>query len=173
MSVHLCNADIEHLNKMAVATDFKGVVHLYENDCYLSFSGEWFKQSLENNFDIFPRKTFDIKISNKIPEDMIVHFLRGYFDGDGSVTHTDKYLRINFASGSVALLNQIMDFIYDNGIYVRNDDKKPKITNGCLLSYSCNNAYKILDMLYSCSTELTRLERKYNLYLKWREQYDW
>ena len=169
VSIHLSNLDIDHLRKISTATNFLGNIHSYEHDCYVSFAGEWFKNALADNFDIFPRKTFDVQISNKIPNDMIVHFLRGYFDGDGCITSTEGYLRINFSSGSTGLLNQIVEYIYDNGVRVRNECGKPKISNDCLIAYSCENAYKILDMLYSGSTELTRLNRKYDLYLRWKQ----
>ena len=159
----MSNNDYEHLLKIASLTEYKGNVVQNKNECYISFTGKWFRESLAKNFDIHPRKTFDVTISEKIPKDMVKHFVRGYFDGDGCVTYTDKYLRANFTSGSETLLNQIINYFYDNGIRVRNKNNRPSIYH-YTISYGCTNALKILDILYDCSSELNRLDRKYNIY---------
>jgi intein/homing endonuclease len=112
-------------------------------------------------------------MSDKIPKDMISHFLRGYFDGDGSVVKIGNYLRANFTSGSTVLLNQIVDYMYNSGIRVRNEDGKAKIFQSShSISYSCKNALQVLDLMYAYSTELTRLDRKYQLYLQYKSKFD-
>lgn len=166
VSIHLSSTDVGHLQKLADATKYMGKIALYDSECCLSFSGQWFKESLAKNFDIHPRKTFSIQLSDKIPKNMITHFLRGYFDGDGCVTNTEEYLRISFASGSKVLLNQIVNFIYDNGVRVRNESGISKIWGNRFITYTCKNAQQILDLLYTDSTDATRLNRKYELYLK-------
>lgn len=167
VTIHLSSADYEHLLKLAKLTNYEGSVKLNKNECYITFAGKWFKNALDKNFDIHPNKTFDVTISDKIPKDMIKHFIRGYFDGDGSVTHVDNYLRINFTSGSETMLKQIMSFIYNNNVVVRNKTGVPPIY-GYVINYSCSAAHKILDILYGCSSELARLDRKYQLYLNYK-----
>jgi hypothetical protein len=170
VSIHLSVNDVSHLKKLEVLTNYIGKTRVYENECCLSFAGEWFPKALADNFDICPRKTFNITISDKIPKNMIPHFLRGYFDGDGSVVKTDDgYLRANFTSGSVVLLRQIVDYMYNVGIRVRNDGEKAKIYQSSRSTgYSCKNTLQVLDLLYSNSTDLTRLDRKYQLYLQYK-----
>ena len=167
VTIHLASVDYEHLLKLAQLTNYQGNVKLNENDCYITFAGKWFQDALDRNFNIRPNKTFDVAISDKIPKDLVKHFIRGYFDGDGSVTHTDNYLRINFTSGSETMLKQIMNFIYNNNIVVRNKTGTPPI-HKYVINYSCSVAYKILDILYGCSSELIRLDRKYQLYLNYK-----
>ena len=79
-----------------------------------------------------------------------------------------NYLYINFTSGSKVMLQQIMDFIYKNNILVRNKTGMPPI-HLYTIHYTCSVAYKILDILYGCSSELTRLDRKYQLYLNYKK----
>lgn len=173
VSIHLSASDASHLKKLETLTNYTGKTRVYENECCLSFAGEWFPKALAKNFDIYPRKTVNITISDKIPKDMIPHFLRGYFDGDGSVVKIENYLRANFTSGSTVLLNQIVDYMYNAGIRVRNEDGKAKIFQSShSISYSCKNALQVLDLMYAYSTELTRLDRKYQLYLQYKSKFD-
>ena len=57
-----------------------------------------------------PKKTFAITKIPNIPKDYISHFIRGYFDGDGSLhwlQNTNNY-RISFTSGSQDFLKDIL-----------------------------------------------------------------
>lgn len=173
VSIHLSKTDLGHLKKLEKLTNYIGKTAVYENECCLSFAGQWFRDALANNFDIYPKKTFDIRISDKIPKDMIPHFLRGYMDGDGSIVKFENYLRVNFTSGSNVLLNQIIDYMYDIGIKVHNETNKAKIQpSSYSISYSCKNALQVLDLLYANSTDFTRLDRKYQIYLQYKSQLD-
>lgn len=54
---------------------------------------------------IVPRKSFIDNEYPKIPDEYFVHFLRGYFDGDGSVFKTSQgYYRISLVGGHRFLL---------------------------------------------------------------------
>lgn len=163
VEIHLSKEDSSHLDKIAKATNFTGNIRVGEKDCCISFAGEWFKKSLENNFDLTSRKSMTVFVSDKIPKNMMPHYLRGYFDGDGCISQTNNYLHISFTSGSKRFLNQVIEIIYDLGIKVRNKSEKPKIQRYSI-HYFCKNAYYILKFLYESSTDLTRLNRKYLLY---------
>lgn len=171
VTIHLASTDYEHLLKLAQLTDYEGNVNINNNECYITFSGKWFQEALADKFDIYSIKTFDVEISEKIPKDMVKHFIRGYFDGDGSVTHTGEYLRINFTSGSKILLNQIINYIYECGIRVRNQTHKPPICK-YTVNYNCINAFKVLNILYNESSDQNRLDRKYQLYLNEKRIYE-
>lgn len=43
-----------------------------------------------NKYGCYPRKTHSLKFPNNIPDNLIRHFIRGYFDGDGSVYFTER-----------------------------------------------------------------------------------
>lgn len=53
-----------------------------------------------------PRKTYNQDPFPEVPDDMLPHFIRGYFDGNGSTSA--KYTNVSFA-GSVNILTGIRD----------------------------------------------------------------
>lgn len=170
VAVHLSIADYEHLEKLAFVTGFIGSPKINKKACALTFNGEWYVKALEKNFGIKPQKTFDTNIPDMIPKHLVKHFIRGYFDGDGCVTNMKQYLHVSFTSGSLTILNQIMDYFYESGIRIRNASGKPNIQKDTQIDYFCKNALDILDIMYSESIPITRLDRKYDLYQKWRNE---
>ena len=165
VALHLSVQDREHLEKLAVLTKYTGQISSNKHDCCLSFNGEWFVRALSHNFNIHPQKTYNIELPAQMPDEMIPHFLRGYFDGDGCITPHEKYWQANFTSGSNILLQQIADYMHEHGIKIRNASGKAKIImSSKSISYGCANALKVLKLLYQESTEYTRLTRKYRLY---------
>lgn len=173
VTVHLSVRDYEHLEKLAYMTGYAGNPNTNGDSCILSFNGKWFVKALERNFGIKPRKTFDICIPETIPYDMLRFFIRGYFDGDGFITKSGGYVHIGITSGSNEMLEQIGNFFYDNGVVLRNDTGKPPIQESSkAINYGCTNAIKALDLLYKDSTPVTRLDRKYQLYLKFKGEYE-
>lgn len=110
-----------------------------------------------------PQKSLLLNKIPNIPRDYVSHFIRGYFDGDGSLYYlqgTNNY-RISFV-GTKNFLNDI---------------QKELITNVSLQSGGIGKAYtlqiagrkqveRILNYLYNNSTESIRLNRKYQTYLK-------
>lgn len=109
-----------------------------------------------------PQKSLFINKIPNIPRDYVSHFLRGYFDGDGSLHYlrgTNNY-RISFVGTK--------DFL--------NDIQKELQTNVSLQSNIAGKAYvlqiagkrqieRILNYLYNNSKENNRLNRKYQKYL--------
>ena len=109
-----------------------------------------------------PQKSLLINKIPNIPRDYVSHFLRGYFDGNGSLHYlrgTNNY-RISFVGTK--------DFL--------NDIQKELQTNVSLQSNIAGKAYvlqiagrrqieRILNYLYNNSKENNRLNRKYQKYL--------
>lgn len=111
-----------------------------------------------------PNKTLIIEKIPNIPKDYVSHFIRGYFDGDGSLHYlqTTNNYRISFTSGSKKFLEDIQ--------------KELNLLNLSLGHSNEGNTYqlqisgrrqveRILNYMYKNSTENTRLDRKYNSYL--------
>ena len=74
-----------------------------------------------------PRKSFENRNNLHIPnisEELIPHFIRGYFDGDGGCTlNTQKskvQKRVYIYSASLPLINEIEDFMKSKGIIFNN-----------------------------------------------------
>lgn len=109
-----------------------------------------------------PQKSLKIDKIPNIPRDFVSHFIRGYFDGDGSLHYlkgTNNY-RISFVGTQSFLM----------------DIQKELQTNVSLYFGSSGKAYnlqisgrkqveRILNYIYQDSTEQTRLDRKYQTYL--------
>jgi hypothetical protein len=114
-------------------------------------------------------KTFDLKWCNNISDDLIVHFIRGYFDGDGCV-HFNKTKGYYSASivGTEIFVNEIKNFYNQSQ---NNEDGSIKVykTYSNLVFGGKYVAKKFLDWLYKYSTEETRLSRKYQKYLELAE----
>jgi intein/homing endonuclease len=114
-------------------------------------------------------KTFIISKIPNIPRDYVSHFIRGYFDGDGSLHYlksTNNY-RISFTCGSKSFLEDIRKELNLEKISIG----KQKDTNTYYFQISGRKqVVKILGYLYKDSTEEIRLNRKYENYLdclKW------
>lgn len=111
-----------------------------------------------------PNKTFLINKIPNIPRDYVSHFLRGYFDGDGSLHYlkSTNNFRISFTCGSVEFLEDIQKEL-GTSLSIRNE----KGTNSNYLQISGRHQVeRILNYLYKDSTESARLDRKYDLYLQ-------
>lgn len=71
-------------------------------------------------YGIVPRKTGKEYISSNIPKEMLPHFIRGCFDGDGSAFVSSGYFRISYY-GSRQICQDILDIMqFNSKIY----DKK-------------------------------------------------
>lgn len=65
---------------------------------------------------IVPNKTYsDLHIPNMDPS-LVRHFIRGYFDGDGSVFKDGKWLKSNICSISESILLEIQNILTKNNI---------------------------------------------------------
>ena len=116
-----------------------------------------------------PNKTLKLNKIPNIPRDYISHFIRGYFDGDGSLhwlKGTNNY-RISFTSGSLTFLEDIKKELECQTITIG----KSGNSNTYQLQISGRKQIvRILEYLYKDSTESTRLNRKfitYNKCLEW------
>lgn len=116
-----------------------------------------------------PRKSLVI-IFPDLPKDMIPHFIRGYFDGDGSVTVCRnltnskwKILKSSFCSGSGEFLK-----VLSSKLPVKNKNyyKGKRIFE---LKYSLNDTISLYNYMYKDSTIC--LERKYSKFKEYIDNY--
>ena len=109
-----------------------------------------------------PQKSLLINKIPNIPRDYVSHFLRGYFDGDGSLHYlrgTNNY-RISFV-GTKDFLNDIQKEIQTNVSLQSNIAGKAYV----LQIAGRRQIERILNYLYNNSKENNRLNRKYQKYL--------
>lgn len=174
--------DKNHLDKFADFIKFTGNIKIEDpiclnplkQYCKIVVNGDFFPKALKQNFNITPQKTYTLQ-PPKIPDELMPHYLRGYFDGDGHISSiTSDYCTITFTSGSSNILEFIKNYFYNKNIKVRkskaNDTEKPPTHNNVQIMYRCKNALKICDMMYHDSNQNIRLDRKYELYNYWKNK---
>ena len=109
-SIHLQESDVSVINWFrdfivpekeptykAPFTDKKGTNH--KGSYNLTWTSSIMNKDLEL-YNITPRKTYDISFQfpfDKIPEKFIWDFIRGFFDGDGQVSYSEKTHQMTFA----------------------------------------------------------------------------
>ena len=111
------------------------------------------------------RKTFTLEFPtiDILPQELYPHFMRGVFDGDGSVYDNDGQLYFNYVSASY-------DFIFSYNVILNGLG----ITNQCRKIVQCDNYYRIdyggnkqlkrfFDFFYTDAT--VYLKRKYDKFI--------
>lgn len=114
--------------------------------------------NLDNN------KTYNYSIPiNKIPEKLMSHFLRGYFDGDAyiGISNQNKFvISVTEASNRVMIdIQKILKKELNIDFNIRYNKR-----NLYVFSIAGKKAQKILEYIYKGSNKEIRLERKYKKY---------
>lgn len=142
------------------------------NKTYTRYSLQIASKEIVNdlkNIGIYSKKSFDCKMPN-IPENLFWHFLRGIFDGDGSVSKEkkNKIGRLRFQIiGSEYLIEDLKKYFNYYGLsntkisITKYHNNTNNIVN--ILYYSYNDLSIIKSKMYEDSEGL-RLTRKYDLF---------
>lgn len=96
--INLAEHDYEHLVKFKTAIEafntpikqtIKKVDEKEYRGCYISFSDKEMVSDLINK-GCFPKKSLTLKFPSEeqVPHNLIYHFIRGYSDGDGTITYS-------------------------------------------------------------------------------------
>lgn len=155
MRIELNIKDYSHLEKFKKSINgnnpIKESIRPNNHSCYIDVNCKEFCLAL-NELGITPKKSLSLKINfDLIPKELRNHFIRGYFDGDGSINkyqrENKKYLEweISFVSSKM-FLNQILEEL-----------KKEKNLYSCgnnfRVSFKAKNDIKdILNYLYKDAT---------------------
>ena len=154
----------------------KELLYKSEDNYVLKFSSYKIKQDLIN-LGCMPNKTFKLQFP-QIDEKLYHHFIRGYFDGDGSIIRYKNDFCISLIS--TENFCQAVNFIIFDQLSISGKMNKDKemLARGnditSILLYQGNRRIqKILDWLYKDA--IIYLERKYQRYLElklWIENVD-
>lgn len=105
------------------------------------------------------KKAYKMRLPD-LEEGLMWHFIRGYFDGDGSIRQvTDRSLDCSIASVCKPIKEKIQDFC-----------KISCSVNPDSVYWSTDNAMKFLNRLYQNSS--IQLDRKYKIYQEWKNMYE-
>lgn len=115
-------------------------------------------------------KSYDFHIPD-LPTDLIRHYIRGYFDGDGCFTFTNKSFHINFVTASKTLNDDIVQILRMHNFNIVENSYindfgttmyRPDI-------YRTQDKINFLNWIYGDCT--IYLDRKYKKYLKVKNKY--
>lgn len=119
-----------------------------------------------NDKGVFPAKSLILKFptTNQVPTELIRHFIRGYFDGDGSVFKSKSFLIFDML-GTNDFLSKVRE-IFINDIDCSKNVNVNKAGSICSLRYGRSiDVQKIFAYLYKDSG--IYLERKYNKFIEY------
>jgi hypothetical protein len=123
-----------------------------------------------NTLGCVPKKSLILQfpdISIFSTEDLIVHFIRGYFDGDGCISYANKeHTKICI---NIVGTEHMLDCI-NNYVPVKLYKTKKSNTDACTVSLSGAKAFKVVDYLYKNAS--IYLDRKYQRYLDFCRIYE-
>ena len=136
--------------------------------CIRIFSSIMYNSLIEIGFS--NDKSYDFHIPD-LPHDLIRHYIRGYFDGDGCFCYTNKSFRVNFITASHSLYKDLLDILrtlsIDTSDQIFTNEYETTIYRPEICKF--NDKIKFLDWIYQdCSIYL---DRKYKKYLKVKNYY--
>jgi intein/homing endonuclease len=162
--------DIHHLEKLR---SFLQSTHTISsntdkyNRCSFEITSAHICDVLDLNYGIIPNKTNKLKLP-VIPLKFMVHYLRGYFDGDGSICESfsnknsvTASIYATFASGSREFSESLFSYLQDKlklGGHLQEFEGSTKWQ----LKFNTNDAKTLLSFMYEDSS--VYLDRKYALY---------
>ena len=153
--------DINHLHKFNKFMQYKGnnvKTDSYRCRWYIGNKHLW--ETL-NSYGCIPNKSLVIKFPENLSTTLIPAFIRGYFDGDGSIStkETSKTTLQSSLIGTKDMLNKIC--LYSN---INTTIKNPKNynPNTWVFTLSVVKSQTFLKYIYNNST--IYLDRKYNLW---------
>jgi AraC-like DNA-binding protein len=182
LGIALAIKDIAHLEKFKKCINGDMPVKIYKTDNGYSNNTEYCKiliASKKMTNDLIKQgvveKKSNILQPPNISKELIPHFIRGYFDGDGSIwkqtNKNGKDLQYNVSFvGTDAILTYIMDNLLEaNAIkrrYALNKRKPTHVVSNIKFGGN-NNVLLFLNHLYNDANIF--LERKHNIYLDLKE----
>lgn len=178
-SISLEMIDKEHVEKFrdalnAVDHKILTVTHKNANNAQLSYAIHIYDNKMAKdliNLGCVPKKSMYLSSIPNIPQEFVYDFIRGFADGDGCICHNnvrDSYV-FKLTGASPLFLKDIMKALEIDRLSLNQCTKTSyQVTNG-----KRDDLYRVLTKLYEHSTEMTRLDRKYNKYkefIHWYEQ---
>ena len=164
IELSLAEKDVRHIEK------FKACLNISNKICYrsktksyrISFRSQKCKQDLINNGCI-PKKSLLLKFPSEqqVPKKLLKHFIRGYFDGDGWFSNTEKTFQVGIIGTEDFLRGVINNFNFKNNNQIfdvhREDGAKR------FMFSNIEDVSNFLNWIYADAN--IYLDRKYQFYL--------
>ena len=162
--------DQNHLKLLQKELNTERPVLTTNSRCRLLVNSKHFWETL-NNYGCTPNKSLILKFPNsKIfkTKDLIRHFMRGYFDGDGCISyankeHTTLTMQLLGTKDFLQIFIQNLPEDLRDFTLRHNHNNEKELTY--LINTSSNKAYKFFKFLYENSN--VYLERKYSRFARY------
>lgn len=112
-------------------------------------------------YGIIPQKTNYLKPPFNLNEKYWLDYLRGYFDGNGSICSSNGNLRFAITSNTKEILEWFVNWLYEKYNIPKINIHKDH--NSYQIQYSADSTKKLYNLLYKDINNL-KLLRKYNKY---------
>ncbi len=113
-------------------------------------------------YDVIPNKTGFAKIPTNLNKEFYPDFIRGYFDGDGSIwVESNGAVGFSITSHNREILEQIIEYFKENDI----PEVKIKVDKRCNTNYSFKYRKKASEKIYDLfyyNDSCLRLKRKFD-----------
>lgn len=144
-SIKLCKNDSSLLEKIQNYLCPDNTLKKEKNSMKLLISSMEFCEQLIK-LGCIPNKTYAELHIPKIPKFLYSHFIRGYFDGDGTIFMDRKWVKTNICSICEPFLQEIQNILTENHIESRinveiREGKTYKVPQG--FSKNCKNMYRL------------------------------
>lgn len=179
-SITLQECDRDILEKLMVATKFSGKLLEIKrapprkNQVRLCFASVQMCKDLVNK-GCYPRKSLTLKFPTKdqVPDKLISHFIRGYYDGDGCITWSRNKVAIFTLTSTLEFCNeanQKLGTLVSKGTsYISKHRSSDK--NVWVLGICQSNCRNVCDYLYKDAT--IWMERKRQRFIHAVNEYDY
>lgn len=163
LTIHLNSKDVQHLEKFKSAIAASNNIYIYQNKSSIRITSNQIVSNL-NKLGINNRKSYYNLTPPNINPLLESSFWRGVFDGDGCISINgsgETTVSLVGSYNTVLSFNERIKHITGRNIKITTIGNCSAVNMGGKFIVK-----KILDYLYLNSDSSTRLDRKYNLYLK-------
>lgn len=177
--LNITSVDHDHLRKINKAMDSDYAIGAKANStgkiCYqISVTNREICESLLE-LGVIPKKT-NRNISIIVPEEFSASYIRGFFDGDGSVyiynVNGTSQIKASLAGNNKGLIEYFNHSIcYNIDIPLKRIQERKPVGNrkkGYAVTFYIDDCEKLAKFMYSDNTEL-HLERKFKIFEKWKD----
>lgn len=170
--VFLSSRDKQIIEDIHNAMDSTSKITEYKDTYSMSFGKPKLIQQLKS-FGLTERKSTTAKFPIGVPKELMNHFVRGYFDGNGHFTY-EKYkgekrrLVSGFTMGSEEFANDLANYLHGEGLklaIVRKRDRRGEGGRGVYydIRYYQRDTKRLAEMMYQdASLFLKRKKEKYD-----------
>lgn len=161
--------DISHLEKFKKFINLENEIKVDDQRCRIVFNNKHLWNAL-NDLGCIPNKSqYDIDFP-EIPNSLIRHFMRGYFDGDGCISrkiNKNSVAILTNVIGSESFLNTFEKYLSFSKPVTRTIDKRWTSEFTRQLVFKQDESMYLIKFLYDNSN--IYLDRKYKLYEFFKE----